>query len=533
MHEFEDSHPAWRDPDVISMAAAYSVEPPSKKSVCPHPSLPLSPLVALPTVETKTNAKPSQGRTCADMLAFEAKLLTISTAVVLKNAPAIKQFRVVPLSDAKLTALPCIPFSKEISLSLSPAPTGLGAVSILSVCIDRALLDALPLVPPRLHSGVTHRFPTFREFAADGYSHYHDLLGVVQLVAAARDVQTVSCLGPRSQTDPWWVMERGATDRFPSRGPLTSLSSLDLTECQLKPQALVRVVESCPSLKYLRIHFAEGFNCSATGVLGRIQMEDFTSRLTSLDIQVPTVIRELFEQLDGPPDSHDMPEPLPILPTMAVGFDNLEYLDMPASAIWCRPGGPGTVLDSELDDTQRLVEFLPRKLRSLALRGILAVPAVQLEALADECGRRGRFPRLRSVLLEGPTPLLAEYGGDMSDFQKDEDPAEPQGLVCTGSVEKGENMNVMVARGMEHSDDCKCPWGEKLDRQWPALERVQAKFEAKGVQFKITQGYLWSAAADDEDAGDGPSEDGDVEMVDNMEGLTEHTKAWLTSHGLA
>lgn len=37
MHEFEYSHPAWRDPDVINMAAAYSVKPPSKKRVCPCP----------------------------------------------------------------------------------------------------------------------------------------------------------------------------------------------------------------------------------------------------------------------------------------------------------------------------------------------------------------------------------------------------------------------------------------------------------------------------------------------------------------
>lgn len=36
--EFECEHrPAWRDPDVLSMAAAYSVKPPSKKRVCPCP----------------------------------------------------------------------------------------------------------------------------------------------------------------------------------------------------------------------------------------------------------------------------------------------------------------------------------------------------------------------------------------------------------------------------------------------------------------------------------------------------------------
>lgn len=491
----------------------------------------LPPLTASPAVATKTDAKPLQGRTCADMLAFEAKLLTISTAVVLKKATAIKQFRVVPLADAKLTALPCFPFHKEISLSLSPpARSALDAGGDLSGCIDKALFDALPLVSPRLHSTVTHRFPTFPEYAAGGYSQHHDLLGVVQLVAAARDVQSVFCLGSHSRTEPW-VMELGATDSFPSPGPLTALRSLDLTECQLKPGPLRRVLKSCPSLKHLRIHFAEGFGGHATGVLGDLWMEDLTSRLTSLDMHVPTVIQELFDHLDGHPDSHDMQEPIPVFPTMAVGFGHLEYLDMPASVIWDRQGGPGTVSDDELDDTQRLVEFLPRRLRTLALRGILAVPAVQLESLADECGRRGRFRALRSVLLEGPAPLQAEWGGDMDDFEAGEDPAESMGPVCSADGQKGEN--VIMSRGLEHSDDCKCWWGGKLARQRPALERVQAKFRAKGVRFRITQGFLWSAAPDGSDAGDGPSEDGDVDMEDSVDGLTEHTKAWLKSNGLA
>lgn len=541
LHEFEHSHPAWRDPDVVSMAAAYSVTPPPKRRARSLWT------ASSRAAAAKANAKPLSGRTCADMLAFEGRLLTISAGVVLKMATALEQFRVVPLADARLTALPRVPFHRGISLSLSPlARSTLDDGGDLSACIDKALFAALPLVSAPLHQTEPHRFPNFREYTAGDYSQCQDLAGVVQLVAAARDVQSVSCLGSHSRTKPW-VTARGTSARFPSRGPLTTLRSLDLTECQLKPQALVRMLKSCPALQHLRIQFSEGFVSSTTAVLGKLWMEGLASRLTSLVIQIPTVIKELFNRLGGHLESDDGRVRFPLFRSIAAGFDKLEYLDMPASAIWDRR--EETVSEGELENTQRLVKFLPRRLRTLALRGILAVPAVQLEALADECGRRGRFPWLRSVLLDGPTPLLAEYGGDPDDFDKNQyDVEEP---VCTGGDERGKDF--WIVRGLDHRDDCKCWWGQKVDRQRPALERVEAKFRAKGVRFRMTQGFLWSAAAEDAEDGDvdmddaeegdvdmddgdddhGPSEDEDVDMEDNMDGLTDDTKAWLASNGLA
>ncbi|KAK0748953.1 hypothetical protein B0T18DRAFT_444931 [Schizothecium vesticola] len=484
IQDFE--RPTWSDPDILDLAAAYSVKPPPRD-------------------------RPLMNRTCADMLAFETKLLAISTAMVLKKATALERFRVVPLGLAHIGALPGVPYHKEISLSLRPLSRHDGDSSVDSgpdsERIDQTLLRVLPRVLPLLHSTATGRFPDFREYIAGPYPEYHDLLGLTNLVAAARDIESVSCLGPHWWNEPW-LMERRAADGFGSQEPFTALTSLDLTECSVGLPSLSNLLQNCLFLEHLKVHFAEavgGDGFHAALVLEWLGTRGVSSRLTSLDLYIEREMQALFNHLLDLPGRR---VPTPVLATMASGWDDLEYLDIPADVIWAREGS----LDpDELKDTQRLVDFLPRTLRTLAVRDINAVPVVQLEALAAECGSEGTFPALRSVLLQGPRPMQVKWsGGDVEEEAQDGSGGES--AMSHSHTTAGKPWQEVLPSGAG-ATSCTCRWKKRVENQRPALEKMEATFKAQGVRISITPGFLWEGDGSDSD---GPSGDGDDPDSDKL-----------------